>query len=184
MHDERVQIVGQAPRRRCEAAVVELVGERLESLLGVALIDGVIERLPVRALDAFALAFGQLRVAVARPMHAAALAVRRRPALLDRLDEPGSAVGDDQHRRPEPSCDQVTAERLPVLVGLAHPEHHLKQHALAVCGEAPGHQHALFRPTRTHGDEGRVQKQRHQPDLVEAATRERLEALAELLADP
>jgi hypothetical protein len=29
MHDERVQIVGQAPRRRCEAAVVELVGERL-----------------------------------------------------------------------------------------------------------------------------------------------------------
>jgi hypothetical protein len=81
----------------------------LESLLGVAFVDRVVERLPVGVLDAFALAFGQLGVQVARPMHAAALAVRRGPALLDRLHQPGGAVGDDQHRRPEAAGDQIAA---------------------------------------------------------------------------
>ena len=65
VHDERVQIVGQALRRGGEAAFVELVDECLQSLLGVAFVDRVIERLPVRMLDAFALAFGQLGVEVA-----------------------------------------------------------------------------------------------------------------------
>jgi len=95
VHDERVQIVGQALRRGGEAAFVELVDECLQSLLGVAFVDRVIERLPVRMLDAFALAFGQLGVEVAGPMHAAALPVRRRPTLLDRLGQPGGAIGDD-----------------------------------------------------------------------------------------
>jgi hypothetical protein len=57
-------------------------------------------------------------------VNGAVLAVRGRPALLDGLDQPGGAVGDDQHRRPEPAGDQVAPEREPVLVGLAHPEHH------------------------------------------------------------
>lgn len=52
------------------------------------------------------------------------LAVRGRPALLDGLDEPWGAVGDDQQRRPEPAGDRVAPERLLVLVELAHPEHH------------------------------------------------------------
>jgi hypothetical protein len=55
-------------------------------------------------------------------MDAATLPIRRRPALLDRFDQPGSAVADDQHRRRQSSRDQVAGERLPVLVGLAHPE--------------------------------------------------------------
>src|SRR5215217_5146768 len=66
MDDERVEVVGQASGRGGVAALVELVDERLEALLGVALVDRVIERLPVRLLDAFALAFGQLGVEVAR----------------------------------------------------------------------------------------------------------------------
>ena len=70
-------------------------------------------------------------------MNGAVLAVRRRPALLDRLDQPGRAVGDDQHRRAEPAGDQIAAERQPVLVGLAHPQHHRQQHPLAVLGEPP-----------------------------------------------
>ena len=108
----------------------------------------------------------------------------RGPALLDRLDQPGSAVGDDQHRCPQPSRDQVAAERLPVLVGLTHPEHHRQQHALAVFGESPGHQHALLGPAGTNGDEGGVEEQRHQPDVVQIPALERLKALPELLADP
>jgi hypothetical protein len=59
--DERVQIVRETLRRRGVAGAVELVNEGLESLLAVALIDRVVERLPVGLADAFALPFGQLR---------------------------------------------------------------------------------------------------------------------------
>jgi len=62
VHDERVQIVGQTLGRGREAFLVELVDQRLQSLLGVVGVDRVIERLPVGVLDAFALAFGQLGV--------------------------------------------------------------------------------------------------------------------------
>jgi hypothetical protein len=58
--------------------------------------DRLVDGPPVRVLDAFAFALGQLGVEVARAVHAAALAVRGGPALLDRLDQPGGAVGDDQ----------------------------------------------------------------------------------------
>ena len=75
VHDERVQIVGQALRRGGEAAFVELVDECLQSLLGVAFVDRVIERLPVRVLDALTLSLGQFGVEVAGAVHAAAPAV-------------------------------------------------------------------------------------------------------------
>jgi hypothetical protein len=65
VHDERVQIVGQAPRCGREAFLIELACERLESLLAVADRDRVVERLPVRPLDPFAFALGQLGVEVA-----------------------------------------------------------------------------------------------------------------------
>ena len=55
MHDERVEIVRQALGRGGEAALVELVDERLESFLAVAFVDRVIQRLPVGVLDSFAL---------------------------------------------------------------------------------------------------------------------------------
>jgi hypothetical protein len=40
------------------------------------------------------------------------------------LINPGRAVGDDQQRRSETARDQIAAEREPVLVRLAHSEHH------------------------------------------------------------
>jgi hypothetical protein len=85
VYDEHVEVVGQAFGRGGVATVVELRDEGLESLLGIALADGVVERPPVGLLDAFALAFGQLGVEVAGAVHAAALAVRGGPALLDRF---------------------------------------------------------------------------------------------------
>jgi hypothetical protein len=88
----------------------------------------------------------------------AVLAIGGGPALLDRLDQTGSAVGDDQKRRPEPASDQVAAELDPVLVELAHPEHHRKQHALALFGESPGDKDALLRPVGTDRKEDGVEE--------------------------
>ena len=69
-------------------------------------------------------------------------------------------------------------------MGLAHPQHHRQEHPLAGGGEAPGDQDALLGPVATDGEERGVQKQRRQVDLVEVAALERLEAFAQLAADP
>ena len=75
VHDERVEVVGQASGRGGVAGPVELADERLEPLLCVALAGGLIERLPVGLADAFALALGQLGQQVAHAVNGAVLAV-------------------------------------------------------------------------------------------------------------
>jgi hypothetical protein len=75
VHHERVKVVGQAPRGGGVAALVELVDQRPQSLLGVRVADRVVERLPVCLLDPFAFALGQLGVEVAGAVNTAALAV-------------------------------------------------------------------------------------------------------------
>src|SRR4029450_12711948 len=79
---------------------------------------------------------------------------------------------------------QVASEREPVLVRLAHAQHHREQYALALLGEAPSDQHALLGPVRADREEDRVEEQRRQLDVVEVAALEPLEALPELAADP
>jgi hypothetical protein len=56
-------------RRRCPA------GQRLKSLPSVALIGGLVKRLPVGVADPFALSFGQLGEQVADAVNGAVLAV-------------------------------------------------------------------------------------------------------------
>jgi hypothetical protein len=85
------------------------------------------------------------------------------------LVRPGGAVADDEHRRAEAAGDQVAAERLPVLVRLAHAEHHREQHALAFFGESPGEQDAFLGAVGADGEEGGVAEQRHQAEVVEVA---------------
>ena len=126
VNDERVEVVGEALRGGGVAGTVELACERLEALLCVALVGGVIERPPVGGTHPLALAFGQLGEQVAHAVNGAVLAVRRRPALLDGLDQSRRAVGHDQQRRAEPAGDQVAPELKPVLVRLAHPQHDLR----------------------------------------------------------
>jgi hypothetical protein len=75
VHDERVQVVCQAFGRSGVAGVVELVDERLQSLLAVALAGGVIERLSVGLPHTLALPLGQLGQQVAHPVNRAVLAV-------------------------------------------------------------------------------------------------------------
>ena len=60
MHDERVEVVGQAPGGGGEPFLVELVDQRLQALFGVVFADRLIEGLPVGVLDAFAFAVGEL----------------------------------------------------------------------------------------------------------------------------
>jgi hypothetical protein len=75
VHDERVEVVGQAFGGGGVARLLELVDQALESLLAVALTGGVIEGLPVGRADALALPLGQLRQQVAQAVHRAVLAV-------------------------------------------------------------------------------------------------------------
>jgi hypothetical protein len=60
VHDQRVQIVGEAFGGGGVAGTFELVCQGLESLLSVAFVGGVIECLPVGGTDALAVALGQL----------------------------------------------------------------------------------------------------------------------------
>jgi hypothetical protein len=173
VNDERVEVAGQASHGRAEAALLELVDQSLQSLLGIAFVDRLIERLPVGRPDPLALGFGELGQQVAHSVHSAVLTIAIGPAVLDRLDQPRGAVGDDQHRRAQAAGDQIAAERLPVLIGLAHPQHHRQQHAFAGVGKAPGDQHALLRAARPHGQERRIEEQRDEPDLVEIAALKR-----------
>ena len=154
VHDERVEVVGQAIGCGAVAGLVELANERLELLLGVVSVHGLIERLPLRSPHAFAL--GHLGVEVARAVHAAALPVRHRPAMFDRFDQPGGAVGHDQHRCGQAAGDQIAPELLPILEGLAHPEAHGEQHPLALLGEAPRDLHAFLGPVLPDREKGGV----------------------------
>jgi hypothetical protein len=75
VHDERVQVVGEAFGGGGVAGPVELVDQALEALLAVALVGGVVEPLPVGLADAFALPLGQLGEQVADAVDGAVLAV-------------------------------------------------------------------------------------------------------------
>ena len=75
VNDQRVQVVGEALRRGGVARAIELVDQRVESLLAVALIDRLIECLPVGLADALALPFGQLGEHVADAVNGAVLAI-------------------------------------------------------------------------------------------------------------
>ncbi len=75
VRDERLQVVGQASGGGGVAGSLQLVDRGLESLLAVALVRGLVERLPVGRPDAFAFALGQLDHQVARAVNSAVLAV-------------------------------------------------------------------------------------------------------------
>ena len=60
VHHQGVEVIGEAAGGGGEPALVEVVDQRLQPLLGVGLADRLIERLPVGVLDALALAVGEL----------------------------------------------------------------------------------------------------------------------------
>src|SRR5581483_11687153 len=145
---------------------------------------GLVERAPVGGLDAVALPLGSLRAQVPQAVHGAALTVGVRPQLLDRGNQAGCAVGDDQQRRRKPAAGERAAELEPVVFGLAHPERDVEQDALARFGDAPGAEHALLRPRGADGQEDRIEEEANESQLGEVAPAEDLEALLQLPAEP
>ena len=75
MHDERVEVIGQAAGGGGDPVLVELVDKRLQPASAVGLTDRLIEGLPVGVLDPLAFAVRQLGVEVPRSVDAAALSV-------------------------------------------------------------------------------------------------------------
>lgn len=75
VHDERIEVVGETLRRGGVAGAVELADQRQQALLCVALVGGLVERLPIGLPDALALAIGQLGEQVAHAVNGAVLAV-------------------------------------------------------------------------------------------------------------
>src|SRR5947199_4019162 len=71
MDDESIEIVGEASRGRRIAGPLELGDEGREPLPSVALVLGLVERLPVGPAHPLALLLGQLRDQVARPVNGA-----------------------------------------------------------------------------------------------------------------
>jgi len=75
VHDEGVEVVGETFGGGGVASAVELVDERLQSLLSVALGGGVVEGVPIALTDALALSLRQLGEQVADAVNGAVLAV-------------------------------------------------------------------------------------------------------------
>jgi hypothetical protein len=101
----------------------------------------------------------------------AALPQRGRKDLLDRRDQAAGAIGDDQQRTRQAAVAQVGQEigpgvgRLPGAGGQAHDD------GLAGGGDPPGGQDRLGRRARMHPEEGGIQKQVIQHDIIAAAGR-------------
>jgi hypothetical protein len=94
-------------------------------------------------LDQVLVGRGDLGQEVADAVDQAALPQRGRPDLLDRADQPGGAVGDDQQRRTQPAGDQVAQEPQAGVGGLGACAIQAEQDRLAVGGDRPGAQHRL-----------------------------------------
>jgi hypothetical protein len=84
VHDERLEVVGEAFGGGGVAGLVKRVDQRLESLLAVVLAGGLIECLPVGPADALAFAFGQLGQEVTNAVNGAVLAVPRQASTARR----------------------------------------------------------------------------------------------------
>ncbi len=145
---------------------------------------GLVERVPVGGPDPLALSLGELREHVPQAVHRAALTVGLGPELLDRADQAGGAVGDDQQRRAEAAAGERAAEAEPVLFCLAHPQADIQEHPLAIFGDSPGAEHTLLRPAGTDGQEDGVEEEVDQAQAGEVALAEGLKALFELPAEP
>jgi hypothetical protein len=103
--------------------------------------------------------------------------------LLDRGDQPGCPVGDDQQWGSQAAIGQVGEEAMPGVGGLAGAGRQADERGLAIGGDAPGGQHRLGRGAGVHPEEARVQEQVIEGDLIEPAPCPRLVLLLDLLAD-
>jgi hypothetical protein len=112
----------------------------------------------------------------------APLAQRPGVGLLDRGDQPGRPVGDDQQRAGQAAGGQVGEEVVPGVGGLPGAGRQAGERGLALGGDAPRGQHRLGRGARVHPEEAGVQEQVVQHDAVQGAGRPCLVLVLDLLA--
>jgi hypothetical protein len=89
--------------------------------------------------------------------------------LLDRGDQPASAVGDHQQRTCQPAAGQVGQEISPGVGGFPRPWCQTDEHGFAFGGDAPRGQHRLGWRARVHPEERGVQEQVIEHDVVQAS---------------
>ena len=103
--------------------------------------------------------------------------------LLDRGDQAGCPVGDDQQRGRQAAVLQVGQEVTPGVGGLAGAGGQADERRLAAGGDAPGGQDRLGRGAGVHPEEGGVQVQVVQRGAVQPATGPGLVFVLDLPAD-
>jgi hypothetical protein len=113
----------------------------------------------------------------------APLAQRLREHLLDRGDQAGRTVGDDQQRAGQAAVFQVGEEVVPGVGRLPGARCQADERGLALGGDAPGGEHRLGRGAGVHAEEAGVQEQVIQRHLIQAAQRPRLVLILDGLAD-
>jgi hypothetical protein len=103
--------------------------------------------------------------------------------LLDRADQAGRPVGDDQQRGAQTALLQVLQEVVPGVGGLAAARGQADERGLAAGGDTPGSQDRLGRGAGVHPEEAGVQDQVVQRDAVRPTPRPGDVLVLELAAD-
>ena len=116
-------------------------------------------------------------------MDKAPLAQRPGVGLLDRGDQPGRAVGDDQQRAGQAAVLEILQEVVPGVGGFPGPGRQADECGLAAGGDAPGGQHRLGRGAGVHAEEAGIQEQVVEHHFVQAAAGPGLVLVLDLLAD-
>src|SRR5262245_44440634 len=142
-----------------------------------------VEDLPVGVLDLGLHPGRDLGQQVPASMDQTALTQRRGVNLLDRADQAGGAVADDQQRAGQAAVAQVGEEVLPGVERVAGSRRQADEGGLAVGGDAPGGQHRLGRGAGVHPEEAGVQEQVVHHDAVQAPPCPRLVLVLDLAAD-
>jgi hypothetical protein len=107
-----------------------------------------VEDRPVGVVDLVVGVGGYLREHV--PMDEAFLPQRAREHGLDRRDESGGAVGDDQQRVAQPTLLEPVEELAPRIGALGAAGVEADEHRLAVAGDAPCGEHRLGARASVH----------------------------------
>jgi hypothetical protein len=116
-------------------------------------------------------------------MNETALAQRFGVGLLDRGDQPGRAVADDQQLGSQAAVFEIGEEGVPGVSGLAGARGQADERGLAAGGDAPRGEDGLGRGARMHAEEAGVQEQVVQPHLIQPPLHPGLVFVLDLAAD-
>jgi methionyl aminopeptidase len=127
---------------------------------------------------------GHLGQHVSGSVDGATLAQAGREDQLDRGDQAGGTVGDDQKRWAQPAGHHAVQEGFPGVGGLAGAGLEADQHRPALAGDPPGGQHRLGPRSFVHTEVRAVQEQVLEGDLRQVSDTPGVDLDLDRLADP